>query len=138
MQGVDVDICLNNKLALQNTRLLRRYAEIDPRVRPLIFIIKRWAKQRGCNDPKNSTLSSYAWVLLTLHFLQSACQPPVVPDLCELDPAVAEDWDSSNSESVGELLYGFFVYYGSGNYDLSVFHAIHCCCAAIKHTWQPI
>ena len=116
--GVDVDVCVNNQLALENTRLLRRYADIDPRVRPLLFIIKRWAKQRGCNDPKNSTITSYAWVLLALHYLQSACRPPVVPDLADPGSAtVAEAWSSSNSASVGELLYGFFVYYGSGKWN---------------------
>jgi DNA polymerase sigma len=28
------------------------------------------ASRRGCNNPHNSTLTSYAWMLLAIHYLQ--------------------------------------------------------------------
>ena len=41
--------CVNNVLALVNTRLLKDYTAIDPRLRQLAFVIKYWAKQRKVN-----------------------------------------------------------------------------------------
>lgn len=60
--GISCDICVNNLLAVINTKLLRDYALIDERLRQLAFIIKHWAKSRGVNETYQGTLSSYAWV----------------------------------------------------------------------------
>jgi hypothetical protein len=68
--GLDCDICLQNSLALTNSRLLYQYSLLDPRVRPLAYVVKYWAKCREINSPSNGTLSSYGYVLSVLHFLQ--------------------------------------------------------------------
>ena len=44
------DMNVNNTLALENTRMVRTYVEIDPRVRPLTMIIKFWTRKRTVND----------------------------------------------------------------------------------------
>lgn len=44
------DMNVNNTLALENTRMVRIYVEIDPRVRPLAMIIKYWTRRRVIND----------------------------------------------------------------------------------------
>ena len=44
------DLNVNNPLALQNTRMIKTYVQLDPRVRPLAKIIKYWTKQRILND----------------------------------------------------------------------------------------
>lgn len=44
------DMNVNNTLALENTRMIRIYIEIDPRVRQLAMIIKHWTKRRVVND----------------------------------------------------------------------------------------
>lgn len=44
------DMNVNNTLALENTRMIKTYVEIDPRVRPLAMIIKYWTKRRIVND----------------------------------------------------------------------------------------
>ena len=49
-RGLNCDINVNNTMALRNTRLCRNYVDLDPRVRPLLMIIKHWAKQRALND----------------------------------------------------------------------------------------
>ncbi|XP_021904291.1 UTP:RNA uridylyltransferase 1 isoform X2 [Carica papaya] len=62
------DICINNILAVVNTKLLRDYAQIDSRLRQLAFIVKHWAKSRGVNETYQGTLSSYASAnLLSFH-----------------------------------------------------------------------
>lgn len=44
------DMNVNNTLALENTRMIKTYVEIDERVRPLAMIIKHWTKRRILND----------------------------------------------------------------------------------------
>ena len=44
------DMNVNNTLALENTRMMRTYVEIDPRVRPLAMVIKYWTRRRVLND----------------------------------------------------------------------------------------
>lgn len=44
------DINVNNTLALQNTKMIKVYVALDPRVRPLIMTVKHWTKQRQLND----------------------------------------------------------------------------------------
>lgn len=44
------DMNVNNTLALENTRMIKTYVMIDPRVRPLTMIVKHWTKQRILND----------------------------------------------------------------------------------------
>ena len=57
------DMNVNNTLALENTRMIKTYVEIDERVRPLAMIVKQWTKRRILNDagrspPLRSTLNS--------------------------------------------------------------------------------
>lgn len=44
------DMNVNSTLALDNTRMIKTYVEIDERVRPLALIIKHWTKQRVLNN----------------------------------------------------------------------------------------
>ena len=52
-------------------------------VRVLALAVKHWARCRGIADASDGTLSSYAWVVLVLHFLQHRV-PAVLPSL--MDP----------------------------------------------------
>eukprot|EP01036_Dinobryon_divergens_P023773 gene23772-32158_t len=132
----DIDISVNQVNGICNTALLRRYTEVDSRVRSVVLGVKLWAKRRGVNNPRNSTLSSYAWTILVIHFLQNI-QPPVVPIL-QVTPEINEllhsdysdlgyvnaclsdtdiilpvEWKSSNVLSNGELFILFFKYFSS-------------------------
>ena len=44
------DLNVNNTLALENTRMIKTYVQLDNRVRPLAKIIKYWTKRRILND----------------------------------------------------------------------------------------
>lgn len=93
------DMNVNNTMALENTRMVRTYVEIDERVRPLAMIIKNWTKRRILNDAGRfsiplscsnkflliplglgGTLSSYTWICLIINFLQTR-DPPILPSL---------------------------------------------------------
>ncbi|OQR99483.1 hypothetical protein ACHHYP_06019 [Achlya hypogyna] len=83
--GIDCDVCVENALALRNTRLLRTYALADPRVRILAYFIKAWVKAREMNNAAQGTLSSYGYLLMLIHYLQRT-SPPVLPVLQSLPP----------------------------------------------------
>ncbi|GAA5816106.1 hypothetical protein MFLAVUS_009628 [Mucor flavus] len=82
--GLNCDINANNILGIENTRMIQRYCDLDSRIRPLIFAIKQFVKQKDINNPRGGTLSSYAYVIMVLHFLMSALEHPVIPSLQRL------------------------------------------------------
>ncbi|XLR54698.1 hypothetical protein HN51_023166 [Arachis hypogaea] len=125
--GISCDICINNLLAVVNTKLLRDYAQIDARLRQLAFIIKHWAKSRGVNETYHGTLSSYAYVLMCIHFLQQR-RPAILPCLQEMESTYSvnvdnvncayfdkvgrlADFGRPNKETIAQLVWGFFYYW---------------------------
>lgn len=52
--GLACDMNVNNTLALENTRMIKTYVQVDHRVRPLAMIIKHWTKRRILNDAGES------------------------------------------------------------------------------------
>ncbi|KAI9478316.1 MAG: hypothetical protein EXX96DRAFT_243668 [Benjaminiella poitrasii] len=117
---ISCDINVNNTLALQNTKMIKTYVALDPRVRPLMMTIKNWTKQRMLNDAANGgTLSSYTWTCMIINFLQQR-EPPILPVLHSIESDnKSEDYfyddvdklkgfGSANHESLGGLLFAFF------------------------------
>ena len=80
-----VDVTVNNLLACINTKLLADYCAIEPRLAPLVALVKHWAKQRAVNDPYRGTLSSYCYVLMCIFLLQTR-PVPALPALQQLPP----------------------------------------------------
>jgi hypothetical protein len=93
-------------------------------VRPLVVIVKKWAKNAGINDAKFSTLSSYFISLMVVHYLQAGTTPPVLPSLQEDKPHLFKGdsnifslpflanvpvYSSPNSNSLGKLLLLLYV-----------------------------
>jgi hypothetical protein len=122
------DMNVNNVAALENTKMIRTYIQIDDRVRELAMIIKYWTKQRIINDAGiGGTISSYTWICLIINFLQTR-SPPILPALHnfrETDgkgqlsrSGFADDieklrgFGDANKETVGQLLFHFFRLYG--------------------------
>ncbi|KAI8852714.1 hypothetical protein BC829DRAFT_57749 [Chytridium lagenaria] len=139
---VSCDVNVNNTIALRNTVLIKTYVEIDPRVKPIIMVVKHWAKQRVLNDAaKGGTLSSYCWVMMLINFLQTR-SPPILPSLHAIYLQKLKSWTPSNpplhqviidgvdctfeedlthlqhygaknTETLGHLLYAFFLHYAT-------------------------
>jgi DNA polymerase sigma len=129
--GTKVDVTVNNMLALLNTRLLATYVALDPRLAQLSHVIKHWAKRRSVNDPYRGTLSSYAYVLMCIHLLQTR-SPPILPILqggpgvppptvktavgpwkveyCG-DVAALAGFGAANTETLADLVWAFFEYW---------------------------
>ncbi|XP_059194188.1 poly(A) RNA polymerase GLD2 [Centropristis striata] len=123
---LEFDLNVNNTVGIRNTFLLRSYAYADLRIRPMILVIKKWARHNQINDASKGTLSSYTLVLMVLHYLQTR-RNPVLPSLqkdypdcfypfLEIDavpegPKHIPPYVSRNQSSLGDLLLGFLKYY---------------------------
>ncbi|TRY95893.1 hypothetical protein DNTS_021414 [Danionella cerebrum] len=126
--GIEFDLNFNNTIGIRNTFLLRTYAYVEKRVRPIIFVIKEWASHHCINDASRGTLSSYTLVLMILNYLQTLPEP-VIPCLqmdypecfdpkMEIDyvpcgPSNIPNFVSKNQSSLGNLFLGFLRYYAT-------------------------
>ncbi|XP_034035296.1 terminal uridylyltransferase 4 [Thalassophryne amazonica] len=131
--GLEGDISLYNTLAQHNTRMLATYAALDPRVQYLGYTMKVFAKRCDIGDASRGSLSSYAYILMVLYFLQQR-QPPVIPVLQEIfdgktvPQRTVDGWNAfffdnledlrhrlselqPNTETVGELWLGLLRFY---------------------------
>jgi DNA polymerase sigma len=122
----EIDMCLNNKVALENTALLRTYSLIDERVPKLGISIKMWAKAVDVCNPRNGTLSAYAYVILVINYLQKIPNPllPCLQDSLDASNVIDgiecgfdHDYEKyipvamMNTDDEGTLLFGFFKFY---------------------------
>ncbi|KAF9945465.1 hypothetical protein BGZ72_001313 [Mortierella alpina] len=124
------DISINQKLSIHNSKLVKTYEAIDPRVKTIWFSLKHLAKKNGILSAKEGFLSSYALSMMLITYLQTR-SPPVLPLLqqqvqskmtgefvdgvnCSFDThwhpymEVAQQ----NKSSSGDLLVGFLRYFG--------------------------
>ncbi|NXV76196.1 GLD2 polymerase, partial [Atlantisia rogersi] len=125
---VEFDLNVNNVVGIRNTFLLRTYAYIENRVRPLVLVVKKWASYHDINDASRGTLNSYSLVLMVLHYLQTLPEP-ILPSLQKMypecfhpamqlhlvhqAPSSIPRYLSKNGSSLGDLLIGFFKYYAT-------------------------
>ncbi|XP_071497779.1 speckle targeted PIP5K1A-regulated poly(A) polymerase-like [Diadema antillarum] len=138
--GLLCDLSMDNRLALRNTELLHFYSSLDPRVAPLTFGIRLWARQRQLagNQGPGPLLTNYALTLMVVHYLQNT-QPPILPTVHQLraqtgpaDVVNIDGWDcsfvtdatkigqSDNTENAESLMKGFFSFYTKCDFTTSV------------------
>jgi len=142
---LEADISLYNRLAQENSRMLALYASVDERARQLGYLVKLFAKTVGIGDASRGSLSSYAYLLMMIFYLQQV-EPPVLPvlqkfGLEEGSPApehIVDGWNAwffsdrhhlmsewnrrkqKNSTSVAELWLGFLDFYSSTWDDMAM------------------
>ena len=69
-----------HRLAPHNSRLLKAYLNFDPRVIPLLLILRTWIRICGVSGIGRTQLNNYALALMLIYSLQRA-NPPVLPSL---------------------------------------------------------
>ncbi|KAL2005031.1 hypothetical protein VTN00DRAFT_2881 [Thermoascus crustaceus] len=139
--GIQCDITFSSRLAIYNSELLRCYSLCDERVRIVGVFVKKWAKARKINSPYHGTMCSYGYILMVIHYLTNIVTPPLIPNLQinyrppppgQKEVTTVDGYDVrffndeaeikarakvnpilGNRQSVGDLLRGFFAYYGS-------------------------
>jgi len=96
------DICINNTLAIRNTRLLKAYVDADPRVSTMIFFVKHvrffslcFYKQRNDPVPRGRACTTVGKATpaerpVTAHAVKARAVPPMSPVL--LTPSQSYGW----------------------------------------------
>nr|CAD7427733.1 unnamed protein product [Timema monikensis] len=139
---MNCDLSFRNALGVQNSILIRFYLSLDPRIKPLLFILKYWSQK---NDLSGSgKLNNYALAMMTLFYFQQL-DDPIVPsvfvlqNLCQ-NKRYIDGWECSftedtsklkpisNVSSIPQLLHGFFKYYGHFDFGFKVI------CPLLGHT----
>ncbi|XP_071826798.1 speckle targeted PIP5K1A-regulated poly(A) polymerase-like isoform X6 [Apostichopus japonicus] len=141
--GLHCDIILNNRLVLRNTELIHFYSTLDPVVRPLILLIRRWAKLNHVaeNSGPGPRLTNYALTWMVILFLQTKGIIPTIEELreaagCE-EQLIIDGWDCSlrldctmyrrrrEDDKPGDLMQSFFEYYSNIDW------AVNCLCPRV-------
>ena len=139
--GINIDITIHTMLPMYNTKLIRIYSLFDQRFHIMGIYIKYWVKRNHIYGAPEKFLSSYALLLLIIHFLQSEVEPKILPILQKIENKninyeynhngkivvtniYFEDnmekinnymkiinCNKENNDSVGELILKFFEFY---------------------------
>ncbi|KAK0216967.1 hypothetical protein IW262DRAFT_160448 [Armillaria fumosa] len=134
--GMDCDLNINDRLGLHNSDMVKRYCDLSPLLRPMVRVIKKWAKPLKLNSPSirsggRVTFSSYALTLITIAFLQTHhllpnLQQDVTPlseenqdglfwfkgKPCNTKFNMVEDWVPPEQKTVNEAMLAWFRYWG--------------------------
>jgi DNA polymerase sigma len=140
-KNIDLDITVQNILPIQNTKLIRLYSLLDQRFHILGIFLKFWVKKNHIHGALEKFLSSYALLILIIHYLQNITEPKILPILQEIQNIQKEykyffedkeiktnlyfeenldkinnymniiNDKNENNNSVVELLIGFFHFY---------------------------
>ena len=77
----NVDITVHNMLPIFNSYLIRSYGLFDQRFHIMGIYLKYWAKTNNLHGALDGYLSSYALLLMMIHFLQKIVEPKILPNL---------------------------------------------------------
>jgi len=119
-ERLDVDLSCNNTQPLRNTWLLKSYCQLHASVRDLGVAVKLWTKAVGVVGAAQWNLSSYAFNLLVIYFMQvdPEIQLPCLPidafefgALRDLDPRVQAAFRWVCPLSLGQLVQRFFFFF---------------------------
>ena len=81
---IDLDITVQNILPVINTKLIRLYSLYDQRFHILGIFLKFWVKKNHIHGAIDKFLSSYALLILIIHYLQTITEPKVLPILQQI------------------------------------------------------
>nr|XP_054752013.1 poly(A) RNA polymerase, mitochondrial-like [Lytechinus pictus] len=82
--GLSCDLTGDNRIAMKSSEMLYIFGHLDPRVRPLVFMVRHWARLNGItNNNPGYWITNFPLTLLVVFFLQTRPQP-VLPPLNEI------------------------------------------------------
>lgn len=135
---LEVDLSMSNLTGLYMSELLYLLGEIDERVKPLTFCIRRWASTTGITNPSPGRwISNFSLTVLVIFFLQHL-KTPILPPMNLLvksatkdDVRVADEkinctflrdlnnlkFQRENTDSLIYLLIQFFEFYSQFDFN---------------------
>ncbi|PSN35634.1 hypothetical protein C0J52_23204 [Blattella germanica] len=128
---INCDLSFKNALGVNNSGLIKFYLSMDPRLKPMLLIIKYWARKHDLSGP--GKLTNYALSMLAFCYLQQLPQP-VIPTVYDLQKTCQEKtfisgWNCSyhgniaasvldkNTMSIPRLLYGYFEFWATFDFE---------------------
>ncbi|XP_077264280.1 speckle targeted PIP5K1A-regulated poly(A) polymerase-like isoform X1 [Temnothorax americanus] len=130
--NVSCDISFKNGLGIYKSNFLRYCASRDPRLRPLMLLIKYWARHFKISG--TGRISSYGLVCLIIFYLQQE-SVGLLPPLLDLQrtcaPETMDGWQVNfnedtalpaitNNSNIAILLHNFFFFYENFNFNSRV------------------
>ena len=82
--NINIDITVHNLLPIINSKMIRLYSLFDQRFHIIGSFLKHWVKINNIKGAPNGFLSSYALLILIIHFLQDVVEPKILPVLQEI------------------------------------------------------
>ncbi|KAL6267455.1 hypothetical protein P5V15_000531 [Pogonomyrmex californicus] len=130
--NVSCDISFKNGLGIYKSNFLRYCASCDPRLRPLMLLIKYWARHFGISG--SGRISSYGLVCLIIFYLQQesvGLLPPLLHLQRTCTPQIMYGWQVNfnentilppinNSSSIAELFHNFLSFYSQFSFNSCV------------------
>ncbi|XP_065082292.1 poly(A) RNA polymerase, mitochondrial [Ochlerotatus camptorhynchus] len=135
---LEIDLTMNNMTGVYMSELLYLFGQIDQRVQPLTFCVRKWAQAVGLtNHTPGYWISNFSLTMLVMYFLQQL-KEPILPPINKLtqkatqsDLRVTEnqvtcsflrdisklDFKSTNTSSLDELLLQFFDFYSHFDFN---------------------
>lgn len=128
---LEVDLSMGNMTGFYMSEIFYMFGQLDERVRPLTFCIRKWANSSGLTNPSPGRwISNFSLTALVLFYLQQL-KDPILPPINYLtkharktDIRITEDinctflrdlkvlnFKTKNSDSLETLLLQFFEYY---------------------------
>jgi len=85
-EAIPIELSVNSLTPLYSAALVSCCGHLEPRAQALVFLVRRWAKDRGISHAGKGHLSPYAWGLLAAYFMQVATgdESPLLPPLMGL------------------------------------------------------
>ncbi|XP_039958543.1 poly(A) RNA polymerase, mitochondrial [Bactrocera neohumeralis] len=130
--NLEVDLSMSNLTGFYMSELLYMFGELDERVRPLTFSIRRWAQACGLTNPSPGRwITNFSLTCLVIYFLQQL-KHPILPTINSMmksatsdDIRLTEDgincsfsrdferigFRCRNTSQLSELLLQFFEFY---------------------------
>ena len=109
--NINIDITVHNLLPIKNTEMIRLYSLFDQRFHILGIFLKHWVKINNIKGSPNHFLSSYALLLLVIHFLQDVVEPKILPMLQEIIPKDKNKNDFDYTYFYGDKEFSTNLYY---------------------------
>lgn len=99
MANVTVSFSINNILGVINSEMLKTYSQLDKKCQMLGILVKLWAKAQDVISAKKNFLSSYAYNLMVINFLQTLKNPllPSLQKIREEDESIQPQYFSIRS-----------------------------------------
>ena len=82
--NINIDITVHNLLPVINSKMIRLYSLFDQRFHIIGSFLKHWVKINNIKGAPKGFLSSYALLILIIHFLQNVVEPKILPVLQEI------------------------------------------------------